>query len=450
MKIYGLISILLMICIIPFAAAEETGGDGPCLSCHGKDTPLIVQTWSESAHAKNDIACGDCHEGEYVIGHMTGEDRSVVEASVCARCHSDVSKEHFSGKHGIGFRAGRACTRNMDKTPEILAGCNNCHEEGSRLVRHEVECARFLAQSPEMQRQGCLSCNKVENRCDACHSSHSTDLAIVRDPAVCATCHMGPDHPQYEMWMTSRHGILFNLKGREFSPDCMTCHMPEGDHDVSTGITMGLGGQEYPEQVREGQREKMLALCSKCHTRSFALQNLEDADAVQRQAKAIVDEAASIIRGLEKDALLKPSPAERPAHPLSGNKLEIGPQMLYEDLSRVEAVFFRMKKFYYVMTYKGMFHQNPDYAHWYGNAPLKLALSEIKSEALLLRELKSLKERVDNLSTFGKSGADGNQESQADMLGANLRQLRELYLRGDLSEKEFQKRKNDLLDRYGL
>jgi mono/diheme cytochrome c family protein len=261
---------------------------------------------------------------------------------------------------------------------------------------------------------------------------------------------MGPDHPQYEMWMTSRHGILFNLKGRFLAPDCMTCHMPEGDHNVSTGITMGLAGQEYPEPVREEQRVKMLTACSTCHTKSFSLRNLEDADAVQRQAKAIVDEAASIIRGLEKDGLLKPSPAERPAHPLSGKKLEIGPQMLYEDLSGVEAVFFRMKKFYYVITYKGVFHQNPDFAHWYGNAPLKLALSEIKSEAALLRELKNLKERVDNLSAFGRTGTDSDKQSEADTLRTNLGHLRELYLRGDLSEEEFRKRKNDLLDRHGL
>jgi hypothetical protein len=446
MKKGALFSIVLILCIIALARGEEKGGDDPCLSCHGKDTPLIVQSWSESAHAKNGIACGECHEGEYDIGHMTGEDRAIVEAHVCARCHADVSKGHFSGKHGIGFRAGRACTRNMGRRPGILAGCNDCHEKGSRFPRQEVECAMFLAQSPEMQRQGCLSCHKVENRCDACHSSHSTDLAIVQDPAVCATCHMGPDHPQYEMWLTSRHGIMFNLKGRGYSPDCTTCHMPEGNHDVSTGITMGLGGQEYPRKVRERQRAKMLAICSNCHTKSFSMISLEDGDAMQLQAKEIVDEAASIIKGLEKDGLLIPSPAVRPAHPLSMNKLEIGPQMLYEDLSRVEAVFFRMKKFYYVMTYKGVFHQNPDYAHWYGNAPLKLALSEIKSEAALLRELKNLRERIDNLSAFGKTGRDNNQHT----LRTNLAHLRELYLRGDLSEEEFRKRKNDLLDRHGL
>ena len=65
-----------------------------------------------------------------------------------------------------------------------------------------------------------------------------------------------------------------------------------------------------------------------------------------------------------------------------------------------------MKKFYYVITYKGVFHQNPDYAHWYGNAPLKLALSEIRSEAALLKELKLLRDRINNLSHMDQTGAN--------------------------------------------
>jgi len=444
-------SLLCAILIMAFAAvvsAAEQGTQSPCLTCHAKETPFVVKVWGESAHAKNSVGCAECHQGDYGAGHMTGEDRATVEAFECARCHADTAKKHFAGKHGIGFRAGRACTRTMDRTPELLEGCSDCHEKGSAQLRQDAECARFLAQSPQMQRQGCLSCHKVENRCDSCHTAHSTDRSLVRDPAVCATCHMGPDHPQYEMWKTSRHGILFSAKGREASPDCIACHMPEGDHNVSTGITMGLAGQEYPGPVRESRRAEMLARCTQCHSRSFALQNLEDADGIQRQAKAIIDEAAEIIRGLEKEGLLMPSPSERPAHPLSGNRLEIGPQMLYEDLSRVEAVFFRMKKFYYVIAYKGVFHQSPDYAHWYGNAPLKLALSEIKSDAALLRELKRLEHRIDNLPAFGKTGS--GQATERDALKRKLAELRELYLRGDLSEAEFTQRKNDLLDRNGL
>jgi hypothetical protein len=213
---------------------------------------------------------------------------------------------------------------------------------------------------------------------------------------------------------------------------------------------MGLAGQEYPENIRKKEREKMLKICSRCHAKSFAAQNLSDGDTIQRQSKALIEEADKIIRGLEKDGLLLPSPADRPAHPLSGNKLELGPQMLYEDLSRVEALFFRMKKFYYVITYKGVFHQNPDYAHWYGNAPLKLTLSEIRSEAALLKEFKLLRDRIDNLSQIGLSGANVGPVSEKESLKTDLRKLKELLLKGNLSQDEHDSRREELFKKHGL
>ncbi len=429
--------------------ADEKAAVEDCISCHNRENPNLVRTWKGSAHAGQDISCITCHGKDYDENHLTGGKRQSVEAHVCAGCHDGPAREHFTGKHGVSFRSGRACTRNMRKTIEITEGCNDCHEKGSALPRHDIECARFLAQSPAMQRQGCLSCHKIENRCDACHTPHDTDLKIVRDPAVCGTCHMGPDHPQYEMWKTSRHGVMFEQKGRDYAPDCTVCHMPEGTHNVSGGVTMGIIGQKYPENVRTSEREKMLKVCSKCHARSFAEVNLQDGDTIQRESKALIDEAASIIRELDKEGLLVPAPSERPPHPLAGRNLEIGPQMIYEDLSRIEAVFFRMKKYYYIITYKGVFHQNPDYAHWYGNAPLKLALSEIKSEAGMLRDLKRLEQRIDNLSAMGAEGSS-KTETEGESLKAELRQLRELYLRKDLSGDEYEKRRKEIMKRHGL
>ena len=78
--------------------------------------------------------------------------------------------------------------------------------------------------------------------------------------------------------------------------------------------------------------------------------------------------------------------------------------MLYENLSSVESTLFKMKAFYAISAYKGVFHQNPDYAHWYGNAPMKLALSEIRSQAALLRKVEAIKKRVDNLNRMNTGG----------------------------------------------
>jgi hypothetical protein len=434
-----------------FAFGADAPMDETCVSCHNKETARVVKVWSGSAHSSADIGCEECHGTDNGPKHYEDGARKTVEAFICARCHEDQAKAHFAGKHGISFRAGRACTRNMEKTRKVLEGCNDCHEKGSTLLRQEAECARFLAQSPSMQRQGCLSCHKIENRCDACHTPHDTDLEIVNDPAVCGTCHMGPDHPQYEMWKSSRHGVMYSQKGREYAPGCTACHMPSGSHDVSAGISMGLFGQKYPDEIRAVQRQRMLDICTQCHSRSLAEQNLSDGDAIQKEAKALIDEAASIIKGLDAEGLLKPGPAERPAHPLSGRQLDIGPQMLYEDLSAVEALFFRMKKFYYIITYKGVFHQNPDYAHWYGNAPMKLALAEIKSNAILLREIYRIKKQVNNLSAMEHDRhGDGTPIGLEEELKLKLRKLKDRFLREEISKDEYEEMRIKLLDEHGL
>jgi len=415
-----------------------------CRGCHREKNPGLVSVFLGSAHAGR-VSCGGCHGDDARINHDPSR-RARVTAAVCARCHPGPAREHFASRHGVGFRAGRACTRNDRIGGAEASGCGDCHEPDSGLPRQEAECARFLRQSPEMQRRGCLTCHQVEDRCDACHGSHSTDRSLARDPRVCATCHMGPDHPQYEMWKSSRHGVLHARGGPSSGPGCVACHMPEGTHDVGFGITMGLAGQPMPEERRRAGREEMLGVCTACHTRRFAASSLSDGDAVQKQAKAVVDEAAEIVRALAAEDLLRPSPAARPAHPLSGRVLEIGPQMLYEDLSRAEAILFRMKKFYYVTAYKGVFHQNPDYAHWYGNAPLKLALSELKSEAARLRAVRALEMRLDNLAAGGAALQGGGGTGLVE----RLRRLKERHLRGDLDREDYEARKKRLLDEAGL
>jgi len=367
--------------------------------------------------------------------------KTEVTATVCGTCHAEELAAHQRSKHGIALHAGRACTRNRAH-PETPAGrCLHCHEKGSTDLQVRMECARFLAQTPAMQRQGCLTCHRVERQCDTCHGAHTTDLAVARNPEQCGHCHMGPDHHQYEMWASSPHGIRYRAGGVAAGPSCATCHMASG-HDVSAGITMGLFGQPYPERQRERERARMLDVCGRCHARPFAARDLADGDQIQRQSLALVTEAKGIIEGLAGDDLLDPAPAKRPPHPLFGRRLVLGPQMLYEDLSPIEALFFRMKKFDYVTTYKGAFHQSPDYTHWYGNSFLKLDLSEIRGMAARLRREATLRAKVDRLAA---APADTYQR-----IKAALAALGRLRADGVVDAAEYQRRHDAILDREGL
>lgn len=421
------------------ATTNALAANDPCINCHEQKTPGIVQYWKNSTHFNRKIGCVACHGSDIEANHKR---ERIVDAAVCGSCHSAAFTAHRLSKHSMGLRAGKACTRNMEKSAEREKSCAFCHEPGSAVPFMNTECALFLAQTPEMQQQGCNACHLVETRCDTCHTKHGTDLALARDPNTCGTCHMGPDHPQLEMWETSQHGVIYKRSGPQAAPSCVSCHMPKGSHNVSRGISSGLKGTG---DARKQEREFMLTICNTCHTRNLAERNLDDGDAIERQSKALVTEAQQIIDGLQKEGLLSPTPAERPPHPLFGKNFVLGPHMLYENLSSVESTFFKMKAFYAISAYKGVFHQNPDYAHWYGNAPMKLALSEIKSEAALLRKVEALKKRVDNLSAMSSGG-----KSEIDDIKQKLRALNEKRLKGELSELEYEKMKGQLLDEKGL
>jgi len=415
-------------------------GEDACLPCHRQKTPGIVAYWEASVHAARKIGCVSCHGSDVEANHAR---RVFVDAGRCGSCHAKALATHRASKHAIGLRAGAACTRNLAPTEEQQRSCSLCHRAGSSAPVVSTQCAMFLAQTPEIQRQGCGSCHRVEVSCDSCHTRHGTDLAQAADPGTCGVCHMGPDHPQLEMWETSAHGVLFRRKGEAAAPSCVTCHMAQGSHDVSRGISSPVSRELTT--LRRQERDHMLSRCAACHTRAFAARSLEDADRIADQAGQAVAEAQGIVADLQRDGLLLPAPAVRPPHPLLGRAFASGPHMLYENLSTPESKFFQLKQFFAPTAFKGALHQNPDYTHWYGNAPMKLMLSELRSDAAVLRKIDSIGKRLENAVRAGGGGAQ-----QEAGLQQELRTLRDRYLKGELSAEDYGRQKDRVLDSHGL
>jgi cytochrome c553 len=60
---------------------------------------------------------------------------------------------------------------------------------------------------------------------------------------------MGFDHPQWEMYMSSKHGLIWDFDGNQNdgrAPTCQTCHMAEGNHTVVT--PWGFLGLRVPSE----------------------------------------------------------------------------------------------------------------------------------------------------------------------------------------------------------
>lgn len=147
-----------------------------------------------------------------------------------------------------------------------------------------------------------------------------------------------------------------------------------------------------------------------------------------------IKEAEQIVQDLADRSLLDPMPDRRPPHPLSGNRLVLDSQLLYEDTSHIERLLFKMKKYDYARTIKGAYHQNPAYTHWYGNAELKMDLVDIKAEASRL-----VKAGRGPAAATGKA-ASGEEEG--------LRLLKRQLERGALSPEGYEREKKRLLQEF--
>ncbi len=373
-----------------------------CVECHDKATPGIVEQFLGGAMGRSgEVDCSDCHGS----GHKGADDAhlaAIPTPATCARCHEEQVTQFDAGKHSLAWVAMEAMPMLGHQPTPIRAqgykGCAGCHKIGYKDANK-------------------LGVRYGTGACDSCHTRHSFSKAEARDPRACQTCHMGFDHPQWEMWSTSKHGTIWQIEGHSGrAPTCQTCHMQEGNHAVMTGwgflalrlpeddpewladrveILKALGvldAQGNPterlEVVKAGkvarltreefqaERAKMQKVCSQCHSASYAREQLEAGDQVIREADRVMAEAIREVRTLYAEGLLKVP-----------DGWKVAPDLLqfYEARSAVEQELYGMFLEYRMRAFQGAFHMNPDYMHWYGWAPLKEGLVRIRDEAEKMR-----------------------------------------------------------------
>jgi hypothetical protein len=178
--------------------------DSACVTCHREITPNLVDDWEASKHFPNEIGCDTCHDTR--LGQFSKGKHAAAWASFKA----------MPTTHALPMSLG-----------DGMKGCGGCHKLG---LKDEAE---ITALKKEGSVFGHASC-------DACHTRHTFSVVEARQPQACQTCHMGFDHPQWEMWSSSKHGVRYLLKQNGTlpestpAPSCQTCHMPEGDHEVRT------------------------------------------------------------------------------------------------------------------------------------------------------------------------------------------------------------------------
>ena len=393
--------------------ARATDTASQCIACHGKITPNIVSDWKLSKHSQAEISCVTCHGDQ----HQSASDISKVKIptpDTCAQCHQSQVEQYRHGKHSKAWAAMMAMPTIHWQPMAMIEGqkgCGGCHKIGEKPVE---EVAKLRQQGSEF---GAAAC-------DSCHTRHTFSLEEAKSPQACETCHMGFDHPQWEMFSSSKHGVRADLKQRGIlpagasAPTCQTCHMQNGDHGVRTAwgflgvrlplpedkqwaddrvvILQALGVLDpagkptalvstvqaadvarLTQEDWQQERDKMVKTCNQCHSGNFAKEQLQAGDDMIKNADHLMAEAIRIVAALYKDGVL-PQPKSY-AYPF--------PNLLtfHDAPTVIEQKLFVMYLEHRMRTFQGTFHGSSDYALWYGWSEMQRDLTEIKELAAEMR-----------------------------------------------------------------
>jgi len=357
--------------LAPHIAVPENSKD--CVSCHRDLSPGIIDHWAGSTHARKGVGCVECHQAER--GDADGFDHygthiaTVVTPRDCSRCHPQVADEFARSHHAAAGNILHSLDNFLAETVEgartpfnphsptpgmavgqvngmasAFVGCHQCH--GSRVALQATDGGQITVKDLEpgedgkptnleavdrIQKDkderplyhpgtwpntgiGRLNLDGSKGSCSACHSRHDFSPRRARQPENCGKCHLGPDHPQKEIYEESKHGVAYRdlrdhmnlnaeswILGQDYSqaPTCATCHMSghtrnDGriTHDpgqriswtnrppvsalMDTDIHHKVVKETDPAKRRElisdtweAKRNRMKQVCLHCHTSDY-------------------------------------------------------------------------------------------------------------------------------------------------------------------------------------
>jgi len=281
-----------------------------CLVCHGPGgtglaagAPAIAQQWTGSAHATVGVGCAECHvvpkpgtgrdigNPRYVVdtqwdratglksvalvaddgkprerpdlwAHQGAEVVVNVSPRTCATCHEAEAREFHGSRHASAAQFVGSIDNFLGRYAEgpaaAISGCQQCHGSEVRVSRAAdgESPPEYAADTWPNTGMGRVNADGSWGSCTACHSRHAFSPGVARRPDNCGRCHLGPDHPQAEVYRESKHGIAFRateasigidrpglqwVLGKDYSqaPTCSSCHMgPVAARGQSPGLPM--------------------------------------------------------------------------------------------------------------------------------------------------------------------------------------------------------------------
>ena len=344
-----------------------------CISCHRFTTPGIYLQWKESPHEAKGVDCIDCHgaENDDMDGfqHKGATISVLVTPQDCGKCHTAQAMEVQHSYHATAGEILESQDAYLAHAaggePAAIMGCESCH--GARVIIDENSPNRLSAKTWPNSGIGRINPDGSKGSCNACHTRHGFDKSQARRPEACSKCHLGPDHPQKEVYEESKHGNTYytnidkmNLDsdkwvvGEDYftAPACATCHMSATGtqkltHDVGARISWTL---RPPISVHKDEWQKkrgnMMKVCNTCHTKTYTEGHYYHFDALVELYNEKFAKPATEIMNMIRDRKLMKNPAA------FGNKIE----WTYWELWHHEGRRAR----------HGAAMMGPDYTWWHG------------------------------------------------------------------------------------
>lgn len=380
-----------------------------CIGCHSQLNNALVYEWRASRMGQKGVNCYDCHRanpGEPDAFQHNGFLISViVSPKDCGRCHQKQMNQQMGSHHAKAGQILASLDNYLGEVvggpPAVAVGCIQCHGSQIKVLPD----GKFEAAAWPNSGIGRINPDGSWGSCTACHTRHAFSVAQARRPDACGKCHLGPDHPQIEVYKESKHGILFdafqgrmNLDGRTWvagkdytaAPTCTTCHMgatrtQETTHDVGERISWTLRPaisskqnmvvfedfwkEDLPEGValpkvgenfkaKDGKvrkvtqvltwsqrRDRMYEVCSSCHAGGqIASFYKQFDDLVELYNEKFAKPATEIINELYKAGKLTPAPMDE----------------------KIEWTYYELWHHEGRRARHGASMSGPDYAWWHG------------------------------------------------------------------------------------
>ena len=247
-----------------------------CVVCHKRTTPGIVQQYGHSTMAAAEVSCQDCHEVQADYPDSVEHEGTHVLRSpttaMCEKCHQAEVAQFNQSRHGLPAYVAMVGTEPL--SPEHAAMFEAIPEGG--FAPDKARNSLYHLEGPEITRFACHGCHNVGKpaedgsvgQCQKCHLRHEFSQEQARKPETCNHCHIGPDHPQWEIYQESPHGIAYATGGHNWhweaepgtlsvedfpAATCAICHMSGFG---ATGTTHDDVVAPIPGQPREGFKDK--------------------------------------------------------------------------------------------------------------------------------------------------------------------------------------------------